>query len=69
MKRKKIIKLYDRNYKWFCAVYVGFYNITFISMGNATYEADYIIVLGSKVNGNRTIVTHCNIVLIKQLSI
>ncbi len=32
-----------------------FYNITFIKHGrmNATYEADYIIVLGSKVNGTK----------------
>lgn len=38
-----------------CAVYVGFlqYNIYKHGQMNATYEADYIIVLGSKVNGTK----------------
>ena len=67
--KKKNNEVYDRNIM-VCAVYVGFlqYNIYKHGHMNATYEADYIIVLGSKVNGTKPSY-HCNIVLIKQLSI
>ncbi|HDR5349355.1 TPA: YdcF family protein [Bacillus thuringiensis] len=54
MKKKKIIK-YMIGIIMVCAVYVGFlqYNIYKHGQMNATYEADYIIVLGSKVNGTK----------------
>ena len=53
-KKKKIIK-YMIGIIMVCAVYVGFlqYNIYNYGQMNATYEADYIIVLGSKVNGTK----------------
>lgn len=52
--KEKIIK-YMIGIIMVCAVYVGFlqYNIYKHGQMNATYEADYIIVLGSKVNGTK----------------
>lgn len=52
MRKKKIIK-YIIAIIMMCAVYAGFlqYNIYKHGHKNATYDADYIIVLGSKVNG------------------
>ena len=67
--RKKNNEVYDRNdngLRRLCGILQ--YNIYKHGQMNATYEADYIIVLGSKVNGTKHR-THCNIVLIKQLSI
>ncbi|TKI89301.1 YdcF family protein, partial [Bacillus wiedmannii] len=54
MKKKKIIK-YIIAIIMVCAVYAGFlqYNIYKHGHTNATYDADYIIVLGSKVNGTK----------------
>ncbi|MCU4990856.1 YdcF family protein [Bacillus cereus] len=54
MKKKKIIK-YIIAIIMVCAVYAGFlqYNIYKHGHMNATYDADYIIVLGSKVNGTK----------------
>ncbi|MED0996934.1 YdcF family protein [Bacillus mobilis] len=54
MKKKKIIK-YMIGIIMVCAVYAGFlqYNIYKHGQMNATYDADYIIVLGSKVNGTK----------------
>lgn len=47
-------EVYDRNIM-VCVVYMGFlqYNIYKHGQMNATYDADYIIVLGSKVNGTK----------------
>lgn len=54
MKKKKIMK-YMIGIIMVCVVYVGFlqYNIYKHGQMNATYDADYIIVLGSKVNGTK----------------
>ncbi|MED2185443.1 YdcF family protein [Bacillus wiedmannii] len=54
MKKKKIIK-YMIGIIMICAVYAEFlqYNIYKHGHMNATYDADYIIVLGSKVNGTK----------------
>lgn len=54
MKKKKIIK-YIIGIIMICAVYAGFlqYNIYKHGHMKATYDADYIIVLGSKVNGTK----------------
>ena len=53
MKRKNN-EVYDRNYnglRRLCGILQ--YNIYKHGQMNATYEADYIIVLGSKVNGTK----------------
>ncbi|GAB6433484.1 MULTISPECIES: YdcF family protein [Bacillus] len=54
MRKKKIIK-YMIAIIMVCVVYAGFlqYNIYKHGHMNATYDADYIIVLGSKVNGTK----------------
>ncbi|WP_377866226.1 YdcF family protein [Bacillus sp. R86525] len=54
MRKKKIIK-YLIGIIMACTVYAGFlqYNIYKHGHMNATYDADYIIVLGSKVNGTK----------------
>lgn len=54
MRKKKIIK-YMIAIIMVCVFYAGFlqYNIYKHGHMNATYDADYIIVLGSKVNGTK----------------
>ena len=54
MRKKKIIKCIIAIIT-VCAVYAGFlqYNIYKHGHMNATDDADYIIVLGSKVNGTK----------------
>ncbi len=54
MKKKKIIK-YMIGIIMICTVYAGFlqYNIYKHGQMNVAYDADYIIVLGSKVNGTK----------------